>query len=82
MNRKLLLSILAVVPALFMPLAATSQIIHSRGVAPAEKAQPSHKYEVFAGYGYTSANQIYQSRYGLDVYKRQGVKNVRLCFSN
>jgi len=65
LKRKLLLSILAVVPAVFMPLAATSQMIHSRGVAPAEKAQPSHKYEVFAGYGYTSANQIYQSRYGL-----------------
>ncbi len=66
MKRKLLLSILAVVPAAFMPLAATSQMIHSRGVAPAEKAQPSPKYEVFAGYGYTSLNQVNQSRYGLE----------------
>jgi len=62
----LLLAILAIIPALFMPLAATSQIIHSRHAeAPAEKPVASHKYEVFVGYGYTSLNQVYQSRYGL-----------------
>ena len=66
MKRKLLLSILAIVPAAFLPLAATSQLIHSRhSEAPAEKPVTSHKYEVFAGYGYTSLNQVNQSRYGL-----------------
>ncbi len=65
MKRKLLLSILAMVPALFMPLAATSQLIHDREAPPAEKAAPTQKYEVFAGFGYTSTNQINQSRYGL-----------------
>jgi hypothetical protein len=53
------------VPAALMPLAATSQLIHDREAAPAEKAAPTQKYEVFAGYGYTSLNQVNQSRYGL-----------------
>jgi hypothetical protein len=65
LKRKLLLSILAMVSATFMPLAATSQLIHDRGAQPAEKAAPTQKYEVFAGYGYTSLNQVNQSRFGL-----------------
>ena len=65
MKRKLLLSILAMVSAAFMPLAATSQLIHDREAPPAEKAAPTQKYEVFAGYGYTSLNQVNQTRYGL-----------------
>jgi len=66
LKSKLLLSILAIILALFMPLQATSQLIHARhSEAPAEKAVASHKYEVFAGYGYTSMNQVNQSRYGL-----------------
>jgi hypothetical protein len=60
----LLLSILAVVPAVFMPLAATSQIAPDRP-ARTEPAEPSNKYEVFAGYGYTSLNQVNESRNGL-----------------
>lgn len=64
MKRKFLLAILAVVPAVFMPLAATSQIAPDR--APrTEPAEPSYKYQVFAGYGYTSLNQVNQSRFGL-----------------
>lgn len=65
MKRKLLLSILAVVPALFMPLAATSQFIHSRGAAPTQRPATNTKYEVFVGYGYTSLIQVNQARYGL-----------------
>jgi hypothetical protein len=60
----LLLSILAVVPAVFMPLAATSQIAPDRPPR-AEQAEPAYKYELFAGYGYTSLNQVNQSRNGL-----------------
>ncbi len=62
--RKLMLSILAVVPAVFMPLAATSQIAPEKPhrAAPTE---PAKKYEIFAGYGYTAINQIDQARYGL-----------------
>jgi len=66
LKRKLFFSILAIVAASFMPLAATSQLIHARhSEAPAEKPVAAHKYEVFAGYGYTSMNQVNQSRYGL-----------------
>jgi hypothetical protein len=66
LKRKFLLAILAIVSAAIMPLAATSQIIHSRHrEAPAEKPVASHKYEIFAGYGYTSDGQVDQSRYGL-----------------
>jgi hypothetical protein len=49
-----------------MPLAATSQLIHARHrEAPAEKPVSAHKYEIFTGFGYTSMNQVNQSRYGL-----------------
>ena len=71
MKRKLLLAILAVVSAVFMPLAATSQIAPDRPAKP-EKTEPSYKWKVFAGYGYTSLNQVNQSENGL-----QGV-NVSL----
>ena len=81
MKRKLLLSILAVVATAFMPLAATSQFFHhlhrhrqqadappaaAPAAAPAaEKPATFQKYEIFAGYGYTSLNMVDQSRYGL-----------------
>jgi hypothetical protein len=61
-----LLSILAAVLAAFMPLAATSQIFHGRGATPAaEKTATATKYEIFAGYGYTSLNEVDNSRNGL-----------------
>jgi hypothetical protein len=62
-TRKFLLSILAVIPAVFLPLTATSQIAPDR--PHKEQAEPTFKYEVYAGYGYTSLNQVNQSRYGL-----------------
>ena len=65
MKRTLLLAILAVVPAALTPLAATSQVAPIRGPRSADQGEPSYKYEVFAGYGYTSLNQVNQSRSGL-----------------
>src|SRR6266567_1827691 len=62
--RKCLLSILAVVPAALMPLAAAGQIAPDRGARP-EATEPTYKYQVYAGVGYTSLNQVNQSRYGL-----------------
>jgi hypothetical protein len=59
--RKWLLSILAV-PAALLPLAAAAQ------VAPEKPARPvldEPKYQVYAGFSYTSLNQVNQSRYGL-----------------
>ena len=64
MKRKLSLSILAGVAAALMPLAATSQIAPERQ-KHAETVEATYKWEAFAGYGYTSLNQVNQSRYGL-----------------
>lgn len=63
MKRKFLFSILAVIPAALMPLAATSQIVQER--PRVERNEPDYKWEISAGYGYTSLNQVNQSRYGL-----------------
>jgi len=65
LKRKLLLAILAAIPAAFMPLAVTGQIVPAGGAPKAEKGESTTKYEIFAGYGYTSLNQVYQSRNGL-----------------
>jgi len=62
--KKLLFTILAMVPAAIFPLAASSQIAPDRPVR-AERAGTATKYEIFAGYGYTSLNQVNQSRNGL-----------------
>ena len=69
MKSTFLLSILAVVPAALLPMAATCQVAPASGPVPTAKSAPSYKYEVFAGYGYTTLNQVNLSRYGL-----QGVK--------
>jgi hypothetical protein len=65
LKRTLLLSILAVIPAALMPLAAASQVVPARGSRSASQGESSYKYEVFAGYGYTSLNQVNGSRSGL-----------------
>jgi hypothetical protein len=52
------------VPAALMPLAASCQVAPDRPPA-AERPQPNYKYEVYAGYAYTSLNQVNQSRFGL-----------------
>ena len=65
MKRTLLLSILAVIPAALMPLAAASQVVPARGSRSASQGEASYKYEIFAGYGYTSLNQVNLSRSGL-----------------
>jgi hypothetical protein len=60
-----LISILAMVPAALMPLSAASQVAPDRKAPTAGESVPSYKYEVYAGYGYTSLNQVNTSRYGL-----------------
>jgi hypothetical protein len=64
LKRTLLLSLLAVVPVALMPLAAAGKIAPDRKPAT-EGDQPSYKYEVFAGFGYTGLNQVNNSRSGL-----------------
>jgi hypothetical protein len=58
------IAILAVVSAMFLPLAATSQIAPDRPAKP-EATGPTYKWEAFAGMGYTSLNQVSQSENGL-----------------
>jgi hypothetical protein len=51
------------VPAALMPLAATCQITPASTGADLNK--PSYKYEAFLAGGYTSLNQVNESRFGL-----------------
>jgi hypothetical protein len=73
LKRKLALLLLAAIPAALMPLGSFGLGIHihkkaKSGSQPAEQPASS-KYEVMVGYGYTSLNQLNQSRHAL-----QGVK--------
>lgn len=63
MKLKSLFAILAAVPALLLSLPATSQAVPER--SKTERAEPNYKWEAYAGYGYTSLNQVDQSRFGL-----------------
>ena len=56
---------LAISPAwLFFPLQAAGQVSSPEGKGSSGQAA-APKYEVYAGWGYTSINQVNQSRYGL-----------------
>lgn len=63
MTSKLLLSILAAVPAVLMPIAVSCQVAPDR--APAQPTGPVYRYDASVGIGYTSLNQVNQSRSGL-----------------
>jgi outer membrane receptor protein involved in Fe transport len=65
LKRKLLVFTLAAIPAALLPLAAFGQVSSSSTTATAEKTEPEYRYEASAGYGYTSLNQLNQSRSGL-----------------
>jgi hypothetical protein len=49
---------------MLMPLAASGQILPERKHA-AEGDEPTYKWEAYAGYAYTSLNQVNLSRHGL-----------------
>lgn len=55
--------VLAAVPAMLLPLAAAGQL--KREKPPEEAVEPAYKYVAFAGWGYTSLNQVNQSNNGL-----------------
>jgi hypothetical protein len=65
LKRTFLLTILAVVPAVLMPLAIIGQVAPDATPGPAGPRVAPVKYEVFVGYGYSSLRQVNQSRYGL-----------------
>ncbi len=63
MKSKFLFLILAVFAVVMMPLTATSQIAPDKPPRT-EAAEASPKYEIFVGAGYTSLNNVNQSRNG------------------
>jgi hypothetical protein len=58
-----LLSILAVISAALLPLAAKSQIAKEKPAS--QTTESAYKWELFAGWGYTSLNQVNGSYSGL-----------------
>jgi len=64
LKRKLLFSILALVSAAQLAPAAFGQVAPT-GAQSADQPEHVYKYEVYAGYAYTSLNQVNQSRFGL-----------------
>jgi len=64
LKRTFLILVLAVVSAVLMPLAASSQILPGHKSA-AEGDETVYKNEVYGGYAYTSLNQVNLSRSGL-----------------
>lgn len=64
MTRKLLFSTLAVVAAAMLSLNGAAQATPDSGSAGTPVA-PQYKWKAFVGGGYTSLNQVNQSRYGL-----------------
>jgi hypothetical protein len=56
--------LLAVIAAVPLTQNAMSQAA-PEGQTTAEQNPPSYKYEAYAGFGYSSLNQVNQSRYGL-----------------
>jgi opacity protein-like surface antigen len=63
LKSKILLSIAAAAAAL-MPLAAVGQVAPEKR-PKVDSGAPAYKYEVYAGFAYTSMNQLNLSRYGL-----------------
>ncbi len=63
MKSKRLLSFLAAASAIVIPFSAAGQVAPER--APKDLTGPDYKYEAYVGYGYTSLNQVNQSRSGL-----------------
>jgi hypothetical protein len=63
LKSKSLFSVLAAVSVAVLPLMAAGQIAPER--TPTQGGAPNYKYQAFAMAGYTSLNQVNQSRYGL-----------------
>jgi hypothetical protein len=65
LKRTFSLCILAGFAAALLPLTAISQVSDSTGKRVTDETEKTYKYVAYAGYGYTSLNQVNQSRYGL-----------------
>jgi len=63
LKSKFLFFVLIMVAAIYMPMTATCQVAPDR--VPKEPIGPVYKNEAYIGWGYTSLNQVSQSRSGL-----------------
>ena len=76
LKRTSLLSILVMIPAALLPLAAVSQVSSSDSASRStDETERTFKYQVYAGYAYTSLNQVNQSRYGLQGFNVSVTRN-------
>jgi len=78
LKRKLLLSIAAILPAALIPLAANGQVAPDK--TPSATNEPTFKYQVYAGWAYTSLNQVNQSRSGLQGVEASATRNFGKYF--
>jgi hypothetical protein len=69
---------MVVAGTLLAPIAALSQIAPEKPVSTA--TEPSYKYQVYGGWGYTSLNQVNQSRSGLMGYEVGAMRNFGRFF--
>ncbi len=74
MKRRFLLTTLAAVLAALLPMAAYAQVESQPETSAPPPATPAPRYEVSAGYGYTSINQVNQSRHGLQGVEVSGAR--------
>lgn len=74
MKRRFLLTTLAAVLAALLPIAACAQVESQPESSAPPPPAPALRYEVFAGYSYTSINQVNQSRHGLQGVEVSGAR--------
>jgi hypothetical protein len=65
LKRTLSILIVAALSAVLLPSAAICQTSPDSGSNATDQPERTYNYEVYAGYAYTSLNQINESRYGL-----------------
>lgn len=65
LKRTLFRVLLAGIPAVLLSLNAMGQTAPAEGQTSPDNSTPNFRYEAYAGFGYSSLNQVNQSRYGL-----------------
>jgi hypothetical protein len=65
LKRTLLLTILAVIPAVALSLPASGQVDKEPGKPTSDNVDTDYKWEAYGGFAYTSLNHVNESRYGL-----------------
>ena len=75
---KRFLSFLAAASAIVVSVSAAGQVAPER--APKDLSGPDYRYELYVGYGYTSLNQVSQSRSGLQGFSASVTRDLREHF--